>query len=155
MAVTLSAGGSFRWWRDTVQAASGSDLSYDQLTQLAASVPAGAEGLVFLPYLTGERTPHLDPFARGAFVGLTARHTAAHMARAVMEGVVFSLRDGLEIMRHWACRSARSGRPAAAGAARCGARCRRISTAQRWSRCGLKKVRHTARRCWRGGRGRF
>jgi xylulokinase len=99
MAVTLSAGGSFRWWRDTVRAASGSDLSYDQLTQMAASVPAGAEGLLFLPYLTGERTPHLDPFARGAFVGLTARHSAAHMARAVMEGVVFSLRDGLEIMR--------------------------------------------------------
>jgi xylulokinase len=99
MAVTLSAGGSFRWWRDVVRSASGSDLSYDQLTQMAASVPAGAEGLLFLPYLTGERTPHLDPFARGAFIGLTARHTAAHMARAVMEGVVFSLRDGLEIMR--------------------------------------------------------
>jgi xylulokinase len=99
MAVTLSAGGSFRWWRDTVRAASGSDLSYDQLSQLAGSVPAGSEGLIFLPYLTGERTPHLDPFARGAFIGLTARHTAAHMARAVMEGVVYSLRDGLEIMR--------------------------------------------------------
>jgi xylulokinase len=99
MAVTLSAGGSFRWWRDTLRAASGSDLSYDQLTEMAAGVPAGAEGLLFLPYLTGERTPHLDPYARGAFVGLTARHTAAHMARAVMEGVVYSLRDGLEIMR--------------------------------------------------------
>jgi xylulokinase len=99
MAVTLSAGGSFRWFRDTLRLTSGSDLSYDQLTQLAASVPPGAEGLVFLPYLTGERTPHLDPFARGAFIGLTARHTAAHMARAVMEGVVFSLREGLEIMQ--------------------------------------------------------
>src|SRR5690606_33793312 len=59
----------------------------------------GAEGLVFLPYLSGERTPHLDPLARGAFVGLTARHTAAHLAREVMEGVVYSMRDGLEIMR--------------------------------------------------------
>jgi len=99
MAVTLSAGGSFRWWRDVIKAASGRDLSYDQMTELASTAPAGAEGLLFLPYLTGERTPHLDPFARGAFVGLTARHSAAHMARAIMEGVVFSMRDGLEIMR--------------------------------------------------------
>lgn len=99
MAVTLSAGGSFRWWRDVLRAASGRDLSYEQMTEAAAAVPAGAEGLLFLPYLTGERTPHLDPFARGAFVGLTARHSSAHMARAVMEGVVFSMRDGLEIMR--------------------------------------------------------
>ena len=74
-------------------------LTYDQLTAMADSVAPGAEGLLFLPYLTGERTPHLDPLARGAFVGLTARHGLAHLARAVMEGVVFSLRDGLEIMR--------------------------------------------------------
>jgi xylulokinase len=62
-------------------------------------VPPGAEGLLFLPYLTGERTPHLDPLARGAFVGLTTRHTSAHLIRAVMEGVVYALRDGVEIMR--------------------------------------------------------
>ncbi|HSV85338.1 MAG TPA: xylulokinase [Levilinea sp.] len=99
MAVTLSAGGSFRWWRDVLRAASGRDLSYEQMTGAAASVPAGAEGLLFLPYLTGERTPHLDPYARGVLVGLTARHSAAHIARAVMEGVVFSMKDGLEIMR--------------------------------------------------------
>ncbi len=99
MAVTLAAGGSFRWFRDTLRAVTGQNLSYDDLTALAASVPPGAEGLIFLPYLSGERTPHLDPLARGAFIGLTARHTVAHMARAVMEGVVFSLRDGLEIMR--------------------------------------------------------
>jgi xylulokinase len=61
-------------------------------------VAPGAEGLLFLPYLSGERTPHLDPLARGAFVGLTTRHTLGHLARAVMEGVVFSLRDGLTIM---------------------------------------------------------
>src|SRR3990172_7956979 len=72
---------------------------YDQLTAMAAAVPPGAEGLLFLPYLTGERTPHLDPLARGAFVGLTARHTTAHLIRAVMEAVLYSLRDGLEIMR--------------------------------------------------------
>ncbi len=95
MAVTLSAGGAFRWLRDVL----GRAASYAEMTAAAAGVPAGAEGLLFLPYLTGERTPHLDPLARGAFVGLTARHTQAHLIRAVMEGVVFSLRDGVEIMR--------------------------------------------------------
>jgi xylulokinase len=99
MAVTLSAGGSFQWLRNTLRQVGTPNLSYDEMTALAASAPAGAEGLLFLPYLTGERTPHLDPLARGAFVGLTARHNAAHMIRAVMEGVVFSLRDGLTIMR--------------------------------------------------------
>jgi xylulokinase len=119
MAVTLAAGGSFQWFRNTLRATAGQQptsaapgdqrggssvvggqsFSYDDLTAMAATVPPGAEGLVFLPYLSGERTPHLDPLARGAFVGLTSRHTLAHMARAVMEGVVYSLRDGLEIMR--------------------------------------------------------
>jgi xylulokinase len=93
MGVTLSAGGSLSWWRD----ATGAD--YDELVEAAGRVPPGAEGLVFLPYLSGERTPHLDPRARGAFVGLTARHGIPHMTRAVMEGVVFSLRDSLEIVR--------------------------------------------------------
>lgn len=93
MTVTLSAGGSLSWWRDVV----GGD--FDDLVGAASKVPPGAEGLIFLPYLSGERTPHLDPGARGAFFGLTARHGQAHMTRAVMEGVVFSLRDGLEIMR--------------------------------------------------------
>ncbi len=105
MAVTLSAGNSFRWLRDLFRTA-GSNLSgceeiafgYDSMAAQAAQVSPGAEGLIFLPYLTGERTPHLDPFARGAFVGLSARHTAAHLVRAVMEGVTFSLRDGMEIM---------------------------------------------------------
>ena len=117
MAVTLAAGGSFRWLRDTVAATTddrrpttetrrdtqapvvSGQWSYDDMTMLAATISPGAEGLLFLPYLTGERTPHLDPLARGAFVGLTARHTRAHLCRAVMEGVVYSLRDGLEIMR--------------------------------------------------------
>ncbi|NTV62477.1 MAG: xylulokinase [Oscillochloris sp.] len=99
MAVTLSAGGSFQWLRNTLRGLGLPHLSYDALAELAATAPIGAEGLLFLPYLSGERTPHLDPLARGAFVGLTARHTAAHMARAVLEGVVYSLRDGLEIMR--------------------------------------------------------
>jgi xylulokinase len=93
MGVTLSAGGSLSWWRDAA------GKGYGELVEAAEKVPPGAEGLVFLPYLSGERTPHLDPRARGAFVGLTARHGIPHMTRAVMEGVVFSLRDSLEIMR--------------------------------------------------------
>ena len=95
MAVTLSAGGSLSWWRERL----GGGADFDTLVAEAAAVEPGAEGLLFLPYLTGERTPHLDPHARGAFVGLTVRHGRGHLTRAVMEGVVFSMRDGLEIMR--------------------------------------------------------
>ena len=93
MGVTLAAGGALRWWRDVVGRG-----GYDELTALAKQAPPGAEGLLFLPYLTGERTPHLDPRARGAFFGLTSRHNLSHLTRAVMEGVAFSLRDSLEIM---------------------------------------------------------
>jgi xylulokinase len=93
MSVTLSAGGSLSWWRDVVGG------EFDALVREAAAVEPGSEGLVFLPYLTGERTPHLDPEARGGFVGLTVRHGRGHLTRAVMEGVAFSMRDGLEIMR--------------------------------------------------------
>jgi xylulokinase len=93
MAVALSSGGSLSWWRDQL----GTD--FDTLVAEAEAVEPGAEGLLFLPYLSGERTPHLDPRARGAFVGLTLRHGRGHMTRAVMEGVAFSMRDGLEIMR--------------------------------------------------------
>jgi xylulokinase len=93
MGVTLSAGGSLSWWRETL----GGD--FDELVGAASDVSLGSEGLIFLPYLSGERTPHLDPKARGAFFGLTARHGAGHMTRAVMEGVIFSLRDSLQIMR--------------------------------------------------------
>jgi xylulokinase len=94
MAVALSSGGSLSWWREQVGGA-----DFDTLVAEASAVPAGAEGLIFLPYLTGERTPHLDPHARGAFVGLALAHGRGHLTRAVMEGVLFSLRDGLEIMR--------------------------------------------------------
>jgi xylulokinase len=94
MAVTLSAGGSLRWWRSIC-----GDVSFDDLVAEAATAPPGCEGLIFLPYLTGERTPHLDPRARGAFVGLTVRHDRAAMTRAVLEGVVLAMRDGLEIIR--------------------------------------------------------
>jgi len=105
MGVMLSAGGSLRWYRDTFcnqeRAVAGlMNLDpYELITREAASAPAGSEGLLFLPYLTGERTPHPDPLARGAFVGLTVRHSKAHLARAVLEGVSFGLRDSLEIMK--------------------------------------------------------
>jgi xylulokinase len=95
MGVMLSAAGSLRWYRDTV--APGQD--YDALLAPAASIPPGSEGLLFLPYLTGERTPHPDPLARGAFVGLTVRHTLPHLTRAVLEGVAFGLRDSFELMK--------------------------------------------------------
>ena len=105
MGVVLSAGGAFQWFRDAlcseekaVAARMGLD-PYELITAEAAGASAGAEGLVFLPYLTGERTPHADPFARAAFVGLTRRHGRPHMARAVMEGAVFAMRDSLEIIR--------------------------------------------------------
>jgi len=94
MGVTLSAGGSLRWWRHLLRSE-----DYDALCSEAQAVAPGSEGLLFLPYLIGERTPHLDPRARGAFFGLTARHGRAHMTRALMEGVLFSLKDSLEIMR--------------------------------------------------------
>jgi xylulokinase len=92
MGVTLAAGGSLRWWSDVIGA------DYERLTQLADEAPPGSEGLIFLPYLTGERSPHLDPFARGAFLGLSSRHGTAHLTRALMEGVAFSLRDCITIM---------------------------------------------------------
>ena len=94
MGVTLSAGGSLRWWRD----AGGSGLDFDAMGSLAAQAPPGSEGLVFLPYLSGERTPHFDPHARGAFVGLNLRHSLSHLTRAVMEGVTYSLKDCIDLM---------------------------------------------------------
>ncbi len=95
MGVMLSAAGSLRWYRDTFAP----QTSFDELVQTAASVAPGAEGLLFLPYLTGERTPHPDPYARGAFIGITVRHSMGHFTRAVLEGVAFGLRDSFELMR--------------------------------------------------------
>ena len=89
MGVMLSAAGSLQWYRDTLAPA----MSFDELLNEAQAVPAGSEGLLFLPYLSGERTPHPDPLARGAFIGLTLRHTRGHMTRAVLEGVAFGLKD--------------------------------------------------------------
>jgi xylulokinase len=94
MAAILAAGLSLRWLRDNVL----DGWSYAALADAAAKVPPGSERLFFLPYLAGERTPHMDPQATGAFIGLTLRHNREHMTRAVMEGVVFALRQGLELM---------------------------------------------------------
>ncbi len=93
--VTLAAGQSLKWFRANF----GEGKSYDELANEAAKIPAGSDGAVWLPYLMGERTPHLDVNARAAFVGLTASHTKAHLTRAVLEGVAFSLRDSLEIFK--------------------------------------------------------
>jgi xylulokinase len=100
MGVVLSAGGAFAWYRDQLAR----DLAGDpdanrKLDDEAASVPRGAEGVSFLPYLQGERTPHRNAGARGAFLGLSLAHTRAHLTRAVIEGVCFALRDSLEILR--------------------------------------------------------
>jgi xylulokinase len=94
MSVMLSAAGSLRWFRDAL--APGTE--FVDLVAPAAEVPAGSDGLWFLPYLTGERSPHADPHARGAFVGLTLAHDRRHLTRAVLEGVAFGLRDGLDLM---------------------------------------------------------
>ena len=89
MGVTQAAGLSLRWFRDLIS----SDVSYDNLTREAATAPPGSGGVLWAPYLMGERTPHLDPNARGALTGLAASHTRAHVTRAVLEGVAFSLKD--------------------------------------------------------------
>ncbi len=95
MGVMLSAAGSLQWHRDTLAPGVG----FDDLLAPAANVPAGAEGLFFLPYLTGERTPYPDPLARAGFIGLTLRHALPHLTRAVLEGVAFGLRDSMELVK--------------------------------------------------------
>ncbi|HEV3037536.1 MAG TPA: xylulokinase [Candidatus Angelobacter sp.] len=100
MGVTQAAGLSLRWFRDQFGTNSnGTRDSYEQLMEEAASVSPGAAGLLWAPYLMGERTPHLDPNARGTLFGITASHTRAHVIRAILEGVAFSLRDTLTILK--------------------------------------------------------
>ncbi|TBL81307.1 xylulokinase [Paenibacillus thalictri] len=105
MGVMLAAGGSFQWWKnhfayeELEQARNSGRDVYEFLTALAETAPLGSEGLLFLPYLTGERTPHPDPKARGGFIGLNLRHGKAHLTRAVLEGITFGLRDSLELMK--------------------------------------------------------
>lgn len=105
MGVVLSAGGSLRWWHDVLfpsageeQASSEGD-SYDALLEAAKQVPPGSDRLIFLPYLSGERTPHGDPYARGVFFGLSLRHGREHLTRSIVEGVSFALTDSARLMR--------------------------------------------------------
>ena len=100
MGVSLTAGGSLQWFAERLCAEVGRGKAdpYDVLNREASAVPPGSEGLFFLPYLAGERTPHADPDARGCFVGLTLKHTRGHLARAIMEGVTFAMRDSLAII---------------------------------------------------------
>jgi xylulokinase len=111
MGVMLSAAGSLRWLREAL----GGAIRYDQLTAAAEEWPPTAERLTFLPYLAGERTPHADPNARGAFVGLTLRHDGGALVRAVLEGVAYGLRDSLELLRELGV-SPQSGRVSGGGA---------------------------------------
>ncbi len=105
MGVMLAAGGSFQWFRNVLgdleiaEAKEKNVDPYEVLTARAARAPAGCEGLIFLPYLTGERTPYPDPFAKAAFFGISPRHKKEHMIRSVMEGVTFGLRDSMELIR--------------------------------------------------------
>jgi xylulokinase len=93
MGVTQAAGLSLRWFRDLLTSDAHGGVSYEELTAEAAQVPPGADGVLWAPYLMGERTPHCDPSARAALVGLAANHGRGHIVRALMEGVAFSLRD--------------------------------------------------------------
>ncbi len=104
MGCVLSAGGSLQWFRNQlcqqeIAAAKRRKIDpYELITEQAETAPAGSEGLFFLPYLTGERTPHADPNARGSWIGLSLRHGKGHMARSVMEGATYAMRDSLEII---------------------------------------------------------
>lgn len=96
MGAILNGGITLRWWRSVL---GDSARAYSDLLDAARAIPAGADGLIFVPYLEGERTPHMDPQTTGAFVGLTTQHTQAHMTRAVLEGVAFAFRDCLDTLR--------------------------------------------------------
>ena len=105
MGVVLQAGGAFRWYRDTVgieeskiAKTKGMD-PYDYMCQKAEKIPIGSDGLTFLPYLSGERTPHQDGRARGAWIGITLSHKKEHLIRSVIEGITFAMRDSIELMR--------------------------------------------------------
>ena len=99
MGVVLSAGAALAWFRRALAGQGGRPPTYDELIAEAVGIPPGADGLTFLPYLTGERTPHADSNARGVFAGMHAGHHRGHLVRAVLEGVTFALRDSLELMR--------------------------------------------------------
>ena len=96
MGAHLSGGVALKWLMNNILEMG----SYDEMTALAATAPAGSEGLVFLPYLSGERTPYNDPNAKGIYFGMTLKHERAHMIRSTMEGIVFGLRTSIEIFKN-------------------------------------------------------
>jgi xylulokinase len=95
MGVMLSAAGSLQWYRDNLVP----DVGFEQLVLEAEDIRPGSDGLFFLPYLSGERTPYPDPLARGAWVGLTVRHERPHLTRAVLEGVSFGIKDSFTLIQ--------------------------------------------------------
>ena len=105
MGVMLSAAGSFEWYKNALGAAEAAEAEasgrnvFDILTQQAAEAPAGSEGLLFLPYLSGERTPHPDPLAKGTWFGMSLRHSKSHITRSVLEGITYGMNDSLQLMR--------------------------------------------------------
>jgi xylulokinase len=111
MGVMLNAAGSLQWFRDTLAAG----VPFEELTAEAAKWSPGADGLIFLPYLQGERTPHADPDARGAFTGLARHHDRGALVRALLEGVAYGLRDSLELLQGLGV-DARAGRASGGGA---------------------------------------
>jgi xylulokinase len=112
MGVTLSAAGSLQWYHDNLTPKEG----FAEIVAEAEQAKAGSEGLLFLPYLSGERTPYPDPLARGSFVGLTLRHRRAHMTRAILEGVAFSMKDCFSLLQGAGLGSVQEVRIAGGGA---------------------------------------
>ena len=148
MGVMLSAAGSLQWLRDTVAAGE----SFDALTAQAAVWGAGTEGLTFLPYLVGERTPHADPDARASFTGLTVRHNRGALVRAVLEGVAYGLRDSLDLIVELGGKPA-LGRVSGGGArSDCGWRSSRRCWSCRWSGSRSTRARRSAPRSSAGSR---
>ncbi|MDI3501599.1 MAG: xylulokinase, partial [Thermoanaerobacter sp.] len=99
MGVMLSAAACLKWWIDNIINFNGSSITYEKLLEEAGKVTPASGGLIFLPYLMGERTPYSDPYARGSFIGLNMTHNRGHITRAILEGVAFGLRDSLEIIK--------------------------------------------------------
>ena len=132
MGVTQAAGLSLRWFRDNLGSGEEDGREpYERLSEEAASAPAGAEGAFWAPYLMGERTPHLDPSARAAFIGLTASHTRAHLVRAIMEGVAYSLKDTFAIFEEIGVPRRKSASVEVEPALHSGGKFRRMSTGKR------------------------
>ena len=143
MGVMLSAAGSLQWFHERLAP----DVPFDRLVEEAERWEPGAGGLVFLPYLAGERTPHADPDARGAFVGLELRHDRGALVRAVLEGVAFGLRDCLDLLRSLGVDARPRAYRAAAREATCGCGSSRPSSTSRSSGRPRRRAPRSAPRC--------